>query len=166
MATRLSRQRLRRFCLAIPALLLLAFADVIVLERIYKPLSRDYAIPWERLYAGIGWAPEALWWHVAFVPLAVGTCVLLGVAARDFRLAVGSMILFFTGWEDTFYYVILGQLPPARLPWLDRAWGIAWTRVFQPGQSVTWYGLLMANAVGLFLAWIAFGPGRRDRDRR
>jgi len=155
--------RLRRFFFAYAGISLLAFADVIVLERIYKPLSRDYAIPWEALSAGLSWAPEALWWHIAFLTLAVGIFLLLGLAARDLLLAAGSLVLFFTGWEDTIYFAFLREIPPARLPWLDHAWGIAWTRIFQPSQSVSRYGLLLANIVGFALAWIAFGRGARDR---
>lgn len=156
-------KRRTRFFLTYVALLLLAFADVIVLEKIYKPLTSAYAIPWGDLSAGMPWAPEALWWHVAFIPLAAGFFLLLGLAASDWRLPAGGLVLFFTGWEDTLYYVLLRQFPPARLPWLDRAWGIAWTRVFQPGQSVSRYGLFLANAVGLALAFWIFSKGTGDR---
>jgi hypothetical protein len=158
--------RLRRFTIAFAALVLLAFADVVVLEKIYKPLSFTYNIPWQDLAAGIRWAPEALWWHLAFIPLAVGMFVLLGLAARDWRFSVGGLVLFFTGWEDTLYYVLLRQFPPGRLPWLDRAWGIAWTRIVQPGQSVSRYGLLVANAVGIALAFWIFSKGRGDLDEK
>lgn len=151
--------RRRRFAIAVAALFLLAFVDVVVLEKIYKPLASAYDIPWEEFSAGVGFAPEALWWHVAFLPLAVGIMVLLGIAAGDPRLSAGGLVLFFTGWEDTFYYVLLRQFPPARLPWLDRAWGIAWTRIFQPDQNVSRYGLFLANAVGLALAFWIFSKG-------
>ncbi len=156
--------RARRFSMAAAALILLAFVDVIVLEKIYKPLSRAYDIPWENLSAGLRWAPEALWWHVAFIPLALGVLLLIGFAASDWRFSVGSSVLFFTGWEDLLYYALLRQIPPARLPWLDRAWGIAWTRVFQPSQSVSRYGLLLACILGLAIAYLIFSKGTRHSE--
>lgn len=152
----------RRFLFAAAILLLSAFADVIVLEKIYKPLATAYAIPWENLSARLAWAPEALWWHVAFIPLTVGFFIITGLAAKDLRFSAGGLVLFFTGWEDTLYYAILRQVPPARLPWLDRAWGIAWTRAFQPFQSVSRWGLFAANAVGLAVAYWIFSKGRTN----
>jgi len=153
---------IRRFAFALAILVILAYADVIVLEHIYKPISTTYAIPWESFSARLSWAPEALWWHVAFVPLSAGFFLLTGLAARDLRFSVGGFVLFLTGWEDTFYYMLLRQFPPSRLPWLDNAWGIAWTRVFQPSQSVSRWGLFAANAVGLALAYWIFSRGRHN----
>ncbi len=155
-----------RFSLSAATLLLLAFADVIVLERIYKPLAAAYDVPWSELSAGLKWAPEILWWHVAFIPLAIGVFLLVGISGRDWRFFTGGLVLFLTGWEDTLYYVLLRQVPPARLPWLDRAWGIAWTRLFEGGQSVSRFGLFAANIVGLALAYVVFRKGTADTSGR
>ena len=91
-------------------ILLLAFVDVVVLERIYKPISHNYAVPWKafELQLPLHWVSDGrlLWWHVAFIPLGVAVFALLGITGRDWRLAAAGIILIGTGWEDIAYYDI------------------------------------------------------------
>ncbi len=153
----------QRLLLLAGGLLLLAFADFVVLERIYKPLATARAIPWsdfELRFDLAGWPVRMLQWHVAFLPLGLGMFALVGVAARDLRLALAGCVLFATGWEDLVYYAIQATSPPAELPWLDPNPCIAWTSWVLPGEHVTAPGLcLAALAGGIATAWILRGRG-------
>jgi len=159
-----SKQRRRRTYvrLAILALgiLLLAFVDVIVLERIYKPISSEHAIPWEEFEIHVPLAGEnahMLWWHVAFAPLGIIMFALIGMSGRDLGLALAGIVLFATGWEDIAYYVIQFKLVPQQLAWLDVNPAIAWSRILTRHEHVTRVDLFIAAGAGLVLAVIILG---------
>lgn len=158
-----SKQRRRTYVrLAILALgiLLLAFVDVIVLERIYKPISTEHAIPWEKFEIHVPLAGEnarMLWWHVAFVPLGIVMFALVGMSGRDLGLALAGIVLFATGWEDIVYYAIQFKLVPQQLTWLDVNPAIAWTRILTRHEHVTRVDLFIAAAAGGILAAIILG---------
>jgi len=150
-------------------ILLLAFVDVIVLERIYKPLAAGYRIPWSEFQVRLpflGKTTGMLWWHVAFVPLGLCLFMLAGAAGRDWRLALAGCVLFATGWEDLVYYAIQFQTAPSRLPWLDASPLVAWTRVFTRSTHVTYFGLLLAACVGGIVAGLVLGLHRARHDPR
>ena len=144
--------------IVIAALLLLGVLDAVVLERIYKPLAAQYRVPWEFFEVSlprVGKAWHVLWWHLVFIPGGVVLFVLLGAAARSWRLAVAGLVLFATGWEDLAYYAVqLKWLPPV-LHWLDPLPAVAWTRIVLKAEHVTCVGLLLAALVGAFLAAVA-----------
>lgn len=148
--------------LAILALgiLLLAFVDVIVLERIYKPISAEHAITWEELEIHVPLAGEnarMLWWHVAFVPLGIILFILVGLSGRDLGLTLSGIVLFATGWEDIIYYVIQFKLVPQQLMWLDANPAIAWTRLLTRSAHVGRVELFVAAGLGGVLAVIILG---------
>jgi hypothetical protein len=148
--------------LAILALgiLLLAFVDVIVLERIYKPISTEHAIPWEEFQIHVPLAGEnarMLWWHVAFVPLGIVIFALVGTSGRDLGLAMAGIVLFATGWEDIAYYAIQFKLVPQQLTWLDVNPAIAWARILTRNAHVTRVELIIAAVAGGVLAVIILG---------
>ncbi len=152
---RIARPLTRRVLLLAAGLLLLAFADVIVLERIYKPTAATHGIAWREfeLHFDVAtWPVRMLWWHVAFLALGLGWFALLGVAARDLHLALAGCVLFATGWEDLAYYALLASAPPAALPWLDANPCIAWTKGVTPGEHVTAFGLGLAALTGGLVA--------------
>ncbi len=149
---------IRRSVVLLLGILLLGAVDVVVLERIYKPLAQTWHIPWRTFLAPLPFlGPDSpvLWWHVAFVPLGLVLFALTGLAGRDMRLAGAGWVLFGTGWEDAAYYLLQWRLPPAELPWLDFSPGIAWTRWVTGTPHVTRIGLAMAVAAGgLAGAWL------------
>ncbi len=105
----------------------MTFVDYIVNHHIYHAISEARNIPVSELDVEPpipSMAGTFLWWHVAYIPLVLGTFVLLGLAARDWRLAVGGIVLFLSGWEDVAYFLLRLRPLPAELPWLDRAPGI------------------------------------------
>lgn len=74
--------------------------------------------------------------------------VLLGIAGRDWRLAVSGIVLFATGWEDVAYYAIQWKLPPAEMAWLDLQPGVAWAKMILGTPHLTQNGLWLAAGVG------------------
>lgn len=164
-----SSDDVRRGLVLLLGILTLGTVDVVVLERIYKPISQVWHVPWRAFSAPLpvfGSNSPVLWWHVAFVPLGLCLFLLVGLAARDGRLAAAGCVLFATGWEDLAYYVLQLRLPPGELPWLDAQPGIAWTRWVLRSPHVTRTGLLVACIVGglaaaRLLRWIGSRTGRR-----
>lgn len=157
---------LRSLPLLAAGLSVLAFVDIIVLERIYKPLADKHAVPWsdfEISFRCLGWPVRMLWWHVAFLPLGLGLFGLIGWAARDRRLALAGMALFATGWEDLAYYVLLLTPPPAELPWLDSNPLVAWPTLLTGAAHVTRIGLLVAALCGGLVATGLLVGARRPR---
>jgi hypothetical protein len=146
------------------AIVLLAFVDMIVLEHIYKPISMEHDIPWEKFEIHVPLAGEntrMLWWHVAFVPLGILLFTLVGMSGGDWGLTLSGIVLFATGWEDIVYYVIQFKLVPSQLKWLDVNPAIAWTRILTRNAHVGRVELFIAAGIGgvlsgiiLFFQWI------------
>lgn len=149
----------RLWAIIMAGMLLLACLDIVVLERIYKPIVAKHHVPWETFQVNlpiVGKSWGVLWWHVGFLPGGVILFLLFGWAARDWRVAVGGTALFVTGWEDLFYYLAQLQLPPESLPWLDHQPGVAWTRLLTGSGHVTRAGLLISALVGAAaMSWLA-----------
>lgn len=148
----------RRLGLLALTILLLAYADVVVLEQIYKPLAARHAIPWSELEVVVRHPlgdARCLAWHLAFLPLGVATFLLLGLAGRDPGLAVSGVALFASGWEDAAYYLLLREPIPAELPWLDPQLLVSWTRVLTRTEHLTRGGLVLALVAGALVAGAA-----------
>lgn len=128
-------------------ILLLAYADFIVLEHIYKPLTGHYGIPESALHVP-GSGGRIFWWHAAFLPLGIIMFVLMGIAGRDWRLAVAGIVLFATGWEDIAYYALQGKMLPAQMAWLDPQPFVAWTKLALHQPHVTGSGVGLAACLG------------------
>lgn len=144
-------------------LALMVFVDYIVNHRIYHAISEARQIPFNEIDVDPpvpSMAGTLLWWHVAFIPLVLSTFALLGLAARDWRLAVSGIVLFLTGWEDILYYVLQLRLLPAELPWLDRSPGIGWGRYLFASPHVTALSLLISAAVGGVVVALLLGGAR------
>lgn len=145
--------------LIVGTLLLLSFTDIIVLEKIYHLLAERYSIPWEEFESNL--FDKTLWWHLAFGPLSYGFFILLGIAARNWRLAVSGMILFATGLEDIFYYVLQLKWLPPELPWLDTNPLIASTKILTFSQHVSPAGLLISSSLGVIVAYLILRHQRK-----
>jgi len=138
--------------LIVLGILLLAFMDIIVLEKVYHPLAQIYNINWDTLNAVIfGIDLGILWWHVAFFTLAFSLFVLLGVAAKSWRLAVSGISLFILGWEDIFYYILQLRWLPSELPWLNNA-PMGLSRYLTGTANVTCLGVLISAFIGVIIA--------------
>lgn len=137
----------RRAGLLAAGILLLAYADVIVIECIYKPLIHHHDVP-VSVFLVPGFKQHVFWWHVAFLPLGISLFILLGIAGRDWRLAVSGIILFATGWEDVFYYAIQWKLPAVEMRWLDLQPFVAWTKMILGTPHVTQNCLWLAACTG------------------
>jgi len=140
-------------------IVLLAFMDMIVLEKIYKPISAKYEIPWNELEIHVPLAGESarmLWWHVAFIPLGILLFVLIGMSGGDWGITLSGIVLFATGWEDIVYYIIQFKLVPRQLGWLDVNIFISWTRILTRHAHVTRIDLLIAAGIGGVLAAVIF----------
>jgi len=164
-----SNDRIHRCLVLLLGVLVLGAVDVVVLERIYKPISQIWHVPWRAFLAPLpllGPDSPVLWWHVAFVPLGLCLFLLIGLAAGDGRLAAAGCVLFATGWEDVAYYVLQLRLPPPELPWLDFSPGIAWTRWVLRSPHVTRAGLFVAVFVGGLAAVRLLELAGRRRIRR
>jgi hypothetical protein len=149
-----------RLAILAVGILLLAFVDVIVLERIYRPISAEHEIPWDEFQIHVPLAGEnarMLWWHVAFAPLGIVLFALVGISGRDLGLALAGIVLFATGWEDIAYYAIQFKLVPRQLPWLDVSPAIAWTRILTRSEHVTRADLFIAAGAGGILALVILG---------
>lgn len=160
------RSWLSRLFVLAAGLALLALADIVVLERIYKPLSERHGVAWSEFELRpviLGREVRMLWWHAAFVPLGLGLFALLGVSGRDVGLGVAGAVLFASGWEDLAYYALQLKPVPPELPWLDSNPAVAWTRSLLGVEHVTRSGLLLAAAAGGALAAIALLLTRRKR---
>jgi len=156
----------RRVGLLAAGILLLAYADVIVYECIYKPLCHHYGVP-ASAFLVPGFKEHVFWWHVAFLPLGISLFVLLGIAGRDWRLAVSGIILFATGWEDVAYYAIQWKLPAAEMRWLDLQPFVAWTKMILGTPHVTQNGLWLATGVGgLVVLGVLLIPTKNKRPKQ
>lgn len=150
-------------------MLILAFADVIVIEMVYKPIAVKYNIPWNELEIRLpllGGDGAILWWHVAFVPLGFVLFALAGISGRDWRLALAGSVLFVTGLEDITYYIVQFELAPSHLPWLDKSPPIAWTCIITGSEHVTRTGLYISTLTGGILAAFILGLYKHCRFKR
>jgi hypothetical protein len=139
------------------SILLLAYVDYIVLEKIYHPVASKYNINWDTEFNAVFWGrpTPVLRWQLAFMPLGVCLFILLGTAADSFRLAIGGILLFATGWEDLFYYLIQGRWLPPELGWLDYSPLMGLTRYLTGTEHVTSTGVMISGSLGLLaVIWI------------
>lgn len=143
--------RLTIGALLVVSILLLAYVDYIVLEKIYRPIALKYNVDWDAEFNAVifGRQTPVLRWQLAFMPLGICLFVLLGVAAKSLKLAVSGILLFAAGWEDIVYYVIQGKGLPAELPWLDYSPLMGLTRHLTGTDHVTSTGLFISSALGL-----------------
>jgi len=134
-------------------LVFLAFVDFIVLEKIYHPLSSQYGIPWDSFDAVLfGKHLPLIWWHLAFFPLAFFIFILAGVCFREWKVSLAGIILFATGWEDMFYYLIPCKGIPSELSWLDYSPLIGLSRIFTQTQHIIMEGLVISIIIGGIIA--------------
>lgn len=148
------------------SILLLSYVDYIVLEKIYHPLAAKYNINWDAEFNAVifGKQTPILRWQLAFMPLGVNLFVLLGIAAKSFRLAFSGILLFAAGWEDIFYYLIQGRWLPAELGWLDYSPLMGLTRHITATEHVTSTGVIISSGFGLLIAGIIlFGDSFRTK---
>lgn len=141
------------------SILLLAYVDYIVLEKIYHPIANKYNIVWDQEFNAVmfGRQTPILRWQLAFMPLGVCLFILLGWAARSFRLAISGILLFATGWEDIFYYLIQGRWLPVELGWLDYSPLMGLTKYLTRTEHVTSTGVLVSSILGLLgVIWILY----------
>jgi hypothetical protein len=140
-------------------ILLLAYVDYITLEKIYHPIAAKYNINWNEFNAVVfGKQTPILQWQFAFMPLGVVMFILLGAAARSFKLAVCGILLFATGWEDIFYYLIQGRRLPAELGWLDYSPIMGLTRFLTSTSHVTSTGVIISSGIGLIVSYLILFP--------
>ena len=131
------------------AIWLLAFVDFIVLEEIYHPISAQYGVPWSAFDISESFPIQK--WQIAFLTLGVFMFVLLGIAARSWRLSVSGIILFATGWEDIFYYLIQFKGFPSELPWLDYSPLMTLSRFVTRTEHVSNFGVLISALFGILI---------------
>ena len=137
------------------SILLLSYADFIVLEKVYHPLAREHGVSWTA-FSAVLFQKEMpfLWWHVAFIPSGICIFVLLGIAAKSFRLPIAGILMFAAGWEDIGYYVIQGNWLPDELSWLDYSPMISLTRFITSTEHVTGTGVLISSLIGLIISFL------------
>lgn len=136
-------------------IILFSFCDFIVLEKIYKPLSAEYSIPWNAFEIIVG-GVNLMWWAVAFFVLIFATFILLGIAMLDWKVSVAGILLFMAGWEDIFYYIIQGQWLPATLDWLDASPLMTLSRFVTGTEHVSGLGVLITGIIGLAIVVVLF----------
>ena len=78
---------------------------------------------------------------------------LLGIAAKSIRLFFSGILLFATGWEDIFYYLIQGKLLPRQLGWLDYSPIMGLTRFLTLTEHVTSTGVLISALIGFIFSY-------------
>jgi hypothetical protein len=145
------------------SILLLAYVDYIVLEKIYHPVAAKYNINWDSEFNAVffGKPTPVLRWQLAFMPLGVMLFILQGIAAKSWRLALAGILLFAAGWEDIFYYLIQCRWLPDQLPWLDYSPLMGLTRYLTGTEHVTALGIILSSLTGLILAvWVLATSGR------
>lgn len=75
------------------------------------------------------------------MPLAFGSFLIIGIAAKSWRLFLAGNFFFFGGWGDILYYLLQWQWPSETLPWLNDAILICWIRWLTGTADVTNTGL-------------------------
>ena len=146
-----SHSRIKYAILLFVSILLLSYVDYIVLEKIYHPVAAKYNINWDTEFNAVifGKQTPVLRWQLAFMPLGVILFILLGVAACSWRLAISGILLFATGWEDIFYYLIQGRWLPGELSWLDYSPVMGFTKYLTGTQHVTSTGVMISSLLAL-----------------
>ncbi len=90
---------------------------------------------------------ETIKWAIILPTLA-----LVGLLKRNFvSIAAWFLSLYIplaTGTEDFVYFAVGNRALPNVWPWLDKAWGIGWTRALTGTAHVTTAGLAVATVVG------------------
>ena len=148
-------RRVRLMIILLIGVLLMAFMDIIVLEKIYHPIGQAYNIPWTDFH--VSESIDYLWWWVAFIPMGFIMFGLLGWAAKSWKLVFSGAILFLTGWEDIFYYVLRGTwLPWDSMAWLNDNPVMAFFNLFTPGRSVTGVTVTIAAIIGGLAVYTIF----------
>lgn len=150
----------REILLILISIILLAFVDIVVVGAMIHPLCRDYGIPWTTFLIDIGPFQNLFIWYVAFTPLVVSLFILLGVAARSWRLGIAGIVFFAGGSEDLAYFFLQGQSLPAELPWLDMT-PIVWTRWIFGEPHVTGIGLCISAVINTVLAGLVLFYSRK-----
>ena len=84
--------------------------------------------------------------------MAVCLFILLGIAARSFRLFFAGTLVFLAGWEDIIYYVMQGKWLPDQLPWLDYAPLMTLTRFITSTEHVSGTGVLISSLAALIIS--------------
>ena len=129
------------------ALILITIIDIIVLEQIYHHIANTAQISWE-VFSVNFLGGKILAWYLAFIPLILGTFILLALATKEWKYLTG-IIITMTGWEDILYYVFQLKQIPATLPWLNNAPLISWSRIFTQTLDVTIISLFISAIAGL-----------------
>lgn len=161
--------RIKYGILLFVSILLLAYVDYIVLEKIYHPIAAKYNIIWDQEFNAVifGRQTPILRWQLAFMPLGVCLFILLGVAAKSFRLAISGILLFATGWEDIFYYLIQGRWLPNELSWLDYSPLMGLTKYLTRTEHVTSTGVLISGMLGLLaVIWILYPFKKTTKEKK
>lgn len=151
-------------------IIILAFLDVIVLD-IINNMSKEYSIPYNKFQINFNFLDSniiVLKWSIALIISGIIIFILLGLASRDWKIAVAGILLFATGWEDIFYYLIQLKSIPSQLPWLDYNPLISWVRIFTQTPHVTSIGLVISALFGGILASFIFllKPAKKKKTRR
>lgn len=151
----------------VAATAVIALPDIVVLEWILKPISREHGLPWSTWQMDVtlfGATFEILTWWPGLWAIGVALPALLAWVARRWEALAGGLLLFACGWEDTCYYLLQLKGVPDTLPWLDLNPFLAWTRLLTGAAHVTRAGLLVANALALAAtAALILFVGRRRR---
>ena len=157
------KESVRLIIIAFLGIIILSIFDIVVLDKIYHPISSAYQIPWSELY--VSPSIEFIWWHVVFLPMGFLIFALLGWAAKSWKLFFAGSILFLTGWEDIFYYVLTLDWLPANLPWLNLNPVMALMNLFLPGEDVTRLCVVVAAVLGLaFIYWMFYGKKKKKKE--
>lgn len=146
------------------SILLLAYVDYIVLEKIYHPVAAKHNIIWSQEFNAVmfGRQTPILRWQLAFMPLGVCLFILLGWAAKSFRLAISGILLFACGWEDIFYYVIQGKWLTPEMGWLDYSPLMGLTKYLTRTEHVTSTGVLISSSLALLVVILILYPFKRS----
>ena len=158
------KESVKLILIAFLGIAVLALFDIVVLERIYHPLSSAYNIPWSALY--VSPSIEFIWWHVAFLPLGFVIFGLLGWAAKSWKLFFSGSILVLTGWEDIFYYTFRGNWLPETLAWLNLNPVMALMNLILPGEDVTRLCVIVAAILGLVAIYFMFYGNKKKKGKR
>jgi hypothetical protein len=137
----------------IASIILLSYVDFIVLEKIHHPIAKKDCVSWGDFNAVfLQKELPIIWWHFAFIPMGVCLFILLGIAARSFRLFFAGLLMFAAGWEDIVYYVMQGKWLPEQLSWLDYSPLMTLTRFITSTEHVTRTGVLISSLAALIVS--------------
>lgn len=159
------KEKVKLIIIAFLGIIILSIFDIVVLEKIYHPVSQAYNIPWNFFY--VSQDIDFIWWHVAFIPLGFLIFALVGWSAKSWKLFFAGSILFLTGWEDIFYYVLRGSWLPDNLAWLNLNPVMALMNLILPGEDVTRLCVIVAAILGLAAIYFMFyGRANKTKSRK